>query len=145
MPTRKSRFLLPRAGRGDGLGYIDRPLRELQPGDPPERVEAIRSASAMIDEPECLDADDWALHIDKRAKFAEEQRQKFEEASRERERRLMGFEQRLVAAQTEARRRCIDVTREVRLLQDMQARQKSVRHLEQRLGVVERKVWRDAA
>lgn len=140
------RFLAPQARAGNGLGYLGQPDREypLAP-DPPDVAARIGEARAMCDEPEALDRDDWTRHIDKRAKELELQRQKFETAERDRERRLMNFEERLVTAQREARKRCIDVSSEVRLLRHMQSSGKQVRHLEQRLGVVERKVWRDAA
>jgi hypothetical protein len=74
----------------------------------------------------------------------ERQRIKLEIAERERNRRLLSFEERLQSAQAEARLRRIDVTSEVRLLKHMQQSGKEVRHLERRLGAVERKVWRHA-
>lgn len=140
------RFLAPKARAGNGMGYISQPLRPLESkttADEPHIVERIASATSLCDEPEALTADEWKAHIDKRAISAEEQRRKFESAARDRERRLMDFEQRLTTAHAEARRRCIDVSSEVRLLKHMQANGKQVRHLEQRLGAVERKVWRD--
>lgn len=123
----RRRFLAPMARPGDGLGYIDIP--EL----------------GMRGEPEALDADDWKRHVDLRSKRDEEQRQKFEAVSREQARRLLSFEERLVSAHEEARRRCVDVSSEVRLVRHMQVRGKNVRHLEARLFVIERKVWKDAA
>ena len=102
-------------------------------------------ASRAGDELEPLDAQQWAAHIDERAKRDEEQRQKFEAASREQARRLMNFEERLVSAHDEARRRCIDVSSEVRLVRHMRNTGKSVRHLETRLFAIERKVWKDMA
>lgn len=140
------RFLAPKARAGNGHGYLSQPLRPLTSTsipDEPHIVERIASATNLADEPETLTRDEWDIHIDKRAKAAEEQRRKFESAARDRERRLLTFEQRLVTAQTEARKRCIDVTSEVRLLKHMQTAGKQVRHLERRLGAVERKVWRD--
>lgn len=140
------RFLAPQARAGDGIGYLSQPSRPLESttnADPEHVVERVLSATAMCDEPEALTQAEWEVHIDKRAILAEEQRRKFESAARDRDRRLMDFEERLVTAQTEARRRCIDVTSEVRLLRHMQSNDKQVRHLEQRLGAVERKVWRD--
>jgi hypothetical protein len=140
------RFLAPQARSGNGLGYLGQPDREypLAP-DPPDVVARIGEARAMCDEPEALDAQDYRLHIDKRAIMLAEQQQKFESRAREQSRRLMDFETRLVSAHDEARRRCIDVSSEVRLLKHMQQSGKEVRHLERRLGAVERKVWRDAA
>jgi len=139
------RFLLPGAGKGStSLGYTSKPIRELPVvADEPEVVERIRGATDTRDELESLDADDYKRHIDPDAIMREGQRLKFETAQRERDRRLMDFEQRLVTAHEEARRRCIDVSSEVRLLRHMQQSGKQVRHLEQRLGAVERKVWRD--
>lgn len=144
MPAR--RFIAPQARAGNGLGYLSQPDREfpLAP-DPPDVVARIGEARAMCDEPEALDRRDYELHIDQRAKEAAEQQRKFETAQREQSRRLMDFEQRLTTAHDEARKRCIDVSSEVRLLRHMQQSGKQVRHLEQRLGAVERKVWRDAA
>lgn len=144
MPAR--RFLAAQARSGNGLGYLSQPDREypLAP-DPPDVVARISEATAMCDEPEALDKQDYELHIDKRAKEAADQQRKFETAQREQSRRLMDFEQRLTTAHQEARRRCIDVSSEVRLLRHMQQSGKQVRHLERRLGAVERKVWRDAA
>ena len=142
MPTR--RFLAPQGRSGNGLGYLSQPGREYpQAPDPPDVVARIAEARAMCDEPEALDRQDYELHIDQRAKEHAEQQRKFETARREQARRLMDFEQRLTTAHQEARRRCIDVTSEIRLLRHMQQSGKQVRHLEQRLGAVERKVWRD--
>lgn len=126
-PWPKGRFLAPKARPGDGHGYVDIP--EL----------------GMRLEPECLDEQDWAMHIDKRAKDMAVQQQKFEEAAREQTRRLLTFEERLVSAHEEARRRCIDVSSEVRLVRHMQEQRKNVRHLEKRLFVIEQKVWRSKA
>lgn len=100
---------------------------------------------ASRDEPQALTKRQWKDHVDKRSKMAEEQRQKFETAQREQSRRLLSFEQRLVSAHDEARKRCIDVREEVRLVRHMQDKGKNVRHLEARLFVIERKVWKDAA
>lgn len=100
---------------------------------------------APRDEPQALTKRQWKDHVDKRSKMAEEQRQKFETAQREQSRRLLSFEEKLVSAHEEARRRCIDVREEVRLVRHMQAQGKNVRHLEARLFRIERKVWKDAA
>lgn len=146
MATPARRFLAPKARAGNGHGYLTQPTRPLEStinADEEHIVERVLSATAMCDEPEALTEAEWKAHIDKRAITAEEQRRKFESAARDRERRLMDFEQRLVTAHAEARRRCIDVSSEVRLLKHMQSSGKQVRHLEQRLGAVERKVWRD--
>lgn len=97
------------------------------------------------DEPQYLTGRQWKDHIDKRAKRDAEQRQKFETAQREQSRRLLTFEEKLVSAHAEARRRCIDVREEVRLVRHMQQKGAHVRHLESRLFVIERKVWKDAA
>jgi DNA repair exonuclease SbcCD ATPase subunit len=140
------RFLAPQARSGNGLGYLSQPAREFPiAADPPEVVERVAAQTDWRDEPEGLDRLDYELHIDERAIQHAEQQRKFETAQREQARRLMDFEQRLVTAHKEAQRRCIDVASEVRLLRHMQSAGKQVRHLEQRLGVIERKVWRDAA
>jgi hypothetical protein len=144
MPAR--RFLAPKARAGTGTGYLSQPLRPLESkatADEPHVVERIAGATNLCDEPEALTRDEWEAHIDKRAKAIEEQRRKFESAARDRERRLLTFEQRLTTAHAEARRRCVDVSSEIRLLRHMQSSGKQVRHLEQRLGAVERKVWRE--
>ena len=97
---------------------------------------------AMRDEPEALTAEEYAVHVDKRAREAAEQQRKFETAQREKERRLMTFDQRLAKAQLEARSRCIDISSDVRLLRHLERAGKKVRHLESRLHALERKVWR---
>lgn len=123
------RFLAPKARRGDGWGYADIPQL------------------GMREEPECLTENEWKDHVGKRAEDFEEQQRKFEEAKLEQARRLLTFEERLTAAVSEAKtaKRRVDIASEVRLLRHMQASGKEVRHLEQRLFVIERKVWRDAA
>lgn len=100
-----------------------------------------RTHRAILDAGECLDEQQWSEHVDERAKRDEEQRRKFEAAAIEQARRLLSFEERLVSAHDEARRRCVDVASEVRLVRHMQACGKGVRHLEARLFVIERKVW----
>ena len=144
MATR--RFLAPAARQGDGKGYLSQPIRPYPiVADPPEVVDRIAAATDTRDEPEYLDKDDYDRYIDPEKVMREGQRIKLETAAREQARRLMDFEERIVTAQAAARMKCIDVTSEVRLLRHMQQSGKQVRHLEQRLGVVERKVWRDAA
>src|SRR5690349_5955167 len=96
---------------------------------------------ASRDEPQALTKRQWKDHVDKRSKMAEEQRQKFETAQREQSRRLLTFEEKLVSAHQEARRRSIDIASEVRLVRHMQTQGKHVRHLEARLFSIERKVW----
>lgn len=120
----KRRFLASKARQGDGLGYVDRP------------------EMAMRDEPECLTAEEHALHIDPDSKRAAEQQQAFETAQRERERRLMTFDQRLAKAQLQAKARFIDISREVWVLRQMQNGGKKLRHMEPRLAMIERKVNR---
>lgn len=138
------RFLAAQARAGNGHGYLSQPEREYPlAADPPDVVERIASRTSMCDEPEALDAQDYKMHVDQRAKEHAEQQRKFETRQREQARRLMDFEQRLVTAQTEARMRRIDVTREVRLLRNMQQAGKQVRHLEQRLFALERKACRE--
>lgn len=144
MPAR--RFLAPAARQGDGKGYLNQPIRPYPiVADPPEVVDRIAAATDTRDEPEYLDTDDYERFIDPEKVMREGQRIKLETAQREQARRLMDFEERLTTAHKEAQRRCIDVSCEVRLLRHMQQSGKQVRHLEQRLGAVERKVWRDAA
>lgn len=125
----KPRFLAPKGRRGDGLGYVDNPHM------------------AMREEPECLSAQEWRDHVEKRADTAAEQLQKFEDRKREEARRLLTFEERLTAAMAHARtaKWRADISSEVRLLRQMQAAGKEVRHLEKRLHMIERKVWREAA
>src|SRR5690349_7648263 len=120
------RFLAPKARRGDGWGYADIPQL------------------GMREEPECLTENEWLAHVAKRAQDFEEQQRKFEEAKLEQARRLKTFEERLESATREARtaKRRIDVVNEVRLLRHMQQSGKEVRHLERRLYLLERKVWR---
>lgn len=138
------RFLAPQARAGNGLGYLGRPERDLPiVADEKHVVDRIKGATSLSDEPEALSKTEWTAHIDKRAKLLAEQQQKFESKTRDQARRLMDFETRLTTAQQEARNRCIDVSSEVRLLRHMQQSGKEVRHLERRLGSVERKVWRD--
>jgi hypothetical protein len=140
----KPRFLMPGGGQGpERLGYSHEPLRRLQP-DTDETKDRIASATDLRDEPESLDFDDYGRFIDPEKVMRERQRIKLEIAERERNRRLLSFEERLQSAQAEARLRRIDVTSEVRLLKHMQQSGKEVRHLERRLGAVERKVWRHA-
>jgi predicted RNase H-like nuclease (RuvC/YqgF family) len=144
MPAR--RFLAAQARAGNGLGYLSQPDREFPTvADPPEVVARIAEARTIRDEPEALDTGDYRRHIDKRAKLVEDQRQKFETKAREQARRLMNFEERLTAVREQARRRHIDISSEVRLLRHMRQSAKRIRHLEQRLGALERRIWRDAA
>lgn len=96
---------------------------------------------ASRDEPQALTKRQWKDHVNERSKRDEEQRRKFEAAAIEQARRLMSFEERLVSAHDEARRRCVDVSSEVRLVRHMRDQGKAVRHLETRLFVIERKVW----
>lgn len=119
----RRRFLASKARQGDGFGYVDRP------------------EMAMRDEPEALTAEEHARHIDQDSRRAAEQQQAYESAQRERERRLMTFDQRLAKAQLEAKRKVIDISSELWALRQMQHAGKKVRHLETRLGAIERKVW----
>lgn len=138
------RFLAAGARGGNGHGYLSTPQRELPLlADEKDVLDRIATATSMSDEPESLDAQDWKAHIDERHKTIEQQRRKFEAARIDQERRLLTFEQRLVKTQAEARRQHIDVSGEVRQLRHMQAKAKDVRHLETRLGTMERKVYRD--
>jgi hypothetical protein len=140
----KPRFLMPGGGQGpERLGYSHEPLRRLN-SDTPETKDRIAAATDLRDEPESLDLEDYKRFIDPEKVMRERQRIRLEVAELERARRLLSFEERLTIAQVEARSRRIDVTSEVRLLKHMQQSGKEVRHLEQRLGVVERKVWRNA-
>jgi transcription elongation GreA/GreB family factor len=127
MSENKRRYLAPKARRGDGHGYVDMP------------------AMGMHEEPECLTEAEWHAHVAGRAETTAEQQQRFEEAKLEQARRLLSFEERLVEVTREARsaKRRIDVGSEVRFLRLMQQQGKKVRHLEQRLVLIERKVYRE--
>lgn len=100
---------------------------------------------AMRDEPEALSRDDYERHVKGRRVTAAEQQAAVEAARLEQQRRLLTVEQRMTECHAEARRRGRDVTREVRLLSLMLAKGVQARHLESRLGVMERRVYRDAA
>jgi hypothetical protein len=121
-----------------------------KPAKPREvsRVEAqgytTEPHKALHLEAECLTEAEWDVHVGKRAETAAEQQQRFEAAKLEDARRLLSFEERLTAATAEARaaKHRMDISSEVRLLRQMQQQGKEVRHLEQRLFVIERKVWR---
>lgn len=131
-PKRRSRkheprLLVPGAKRrgADPVGYTDIP------------------ALAMRDEPEALSRDDYERHVLGRAQTAAEQQAAIEAARLERSRRLLTFEERLSAAMLEAKRRSMDVSSEMYVLGRMRAAGKDVRHLEQRLGALERRVFRN--
>jgi hypothetical protein len=100
---------------------------------------------AMRDEPEALSEDDYARHVLGRATTAAEQQAAIEAAKLARQQKMLSIEERLVEAHAEARRRCMDVSREVRLVRDMLAKGKEPRHVESRLGSMERRVYREAA
>jgi hypothetical protein len=121
-----ARLLVPAAKRrgSDSSGYTDIP------------------ALAMRDEPEALSRDDYERHVLGRAFSAAEQQAALEAVVLERERRVMSIEERFAAAQVEARRRSVDVSGQVRLLAQMLAHGKEPRHLERRLGELERKAFR---
>jgi hypothetical protein len=127
MSDHKPRYLAPKARRGDGHGYVDMP------------------AMGMHEEPECLTEAEWKLHVARtEGETDEERKQAFAAKQLEDARRLLSFEDRLTAATAEARasKHRLDISSEVRLLRQMQQQGKEVRHLEQRLFVIERKVWR---
>jgi hypothetical protein len=128
MSENKRRYLAPKARRGDGHGYVDMPIM------------------GMHEEPECLTEAEWKLHVGGRDEdeTREERKQAFAAKQLEDARRLLSFEERLTAATAEARaaKHRLDISSEVRLLRQMQQQGKEVRHLEQRLFVIERKVWR---
>lgn len=121
------RLLVPGAKRrgSDPSGYTDIP------------------ALSMRDEPEALSHDDFERHVLGRAVSAAEQRAALALARLEAERRLMTFDERLRSAVAEARRRRVDVSSDVFVLGRMRAAGKAVRHLEARLGVLERKAFRE--
>jgi hypothetical protein len=127
MSENKRRYLAPKARRGDGHGYVDMP------------------AMGMHEEPECLTEAEWKLHVARtEGETDEERKQAFAAKQLDDARRLLSFEERLTAATAEARasKHRLDISSEVRLLRQMQQQGKEVRHLEQRLFVIERKVWR---
>jgi hypothetical protein len=121
----KRRYLASKARRGDGHGYVDEP------------------AMGMRDEPEALTEGEWRIHVAGRAESAAEQQQRFEEAKLEQARRLLSVEERLAAVMREARgaKRRVDISREAGVLKRMLESGKAARHLEQRLFVIERKVY----
>lgn len=118
------RFLAPKGRSGDGFGYVDRP------------------EMAMRDEPECLTAEEHALHIDPDSKRAAEQRQAFEEAQRERKWRMMSFDQALADVQIEAAAKRIDISSDLWTIRQMERAGKKFKHMERRLGAIRRKVYR---
>jgi hypothetical protein len=115
----KPRFLAPKARAGDGLGYVNLP------------------ALAMTGEPECLDEDDWARHIGKEV----DQRAKAREVERERSAQLLSQEERIVKAMTDAAAKRRDVSREVAVLRQMQARQRPPAKIEKRVQILEQVVY----
>jgi len=121
------RLLVPGAKRrgSDPKGYTDIP------------------ALAMRDEPEALSRDDYERHVLGRAQSAAEHQAALEAARLEVSRREMSFDERLASATLEAKRRSIDVSSDVRLLAHLRAQKKDVKHLERRLGSLERKVFRE--
>lgn len=121
------RLLAPSGRRSDPLGYTDVP------------------GLAMRDEPEAISRDDYERHVLGRAQTAAEQQAAIEAARMDQQRRLLTAEERMSAAHQEARRRCIDVSSEVRLLNSMLSNGKQARHVERQLGAMERKVYREAA
>jgi hypothetical protein len=115
----KPRFLAPKARAGDGHGYVNLP------------------ALAMAGEPECLDQDDWDRHVGKEV----DQRAKARAIERERTARLLSQEERIVKAQAEARAKRRDVSREVAVLRQMQARQRPPAKIEKRVQILEQVVY----
>lgn len=115
----KPRFLAPKARAGDGHGYVNLP------------------ALAMAGEPEALDEDDWDRHIGKEV----DQRAKARAVERERSARLLSQEERIVKAMAEAASKRRDITREVYVLRQMQAKQRPPEKIEKRVQILEQVVY----
>jgi hypothetical protein len=88
-------------------------------------------------EPECLDEADHDRYIAPRASQDAAKRLKVEEQAREQAKRLLSQEERLVAAQAEAKARRRDVSREVWLVERLTAKGKADQ-AERRLQALER-------
>lgn len=126
-PRDRGNLLAPSGRRADEYGFTDIP------------------ALAMRDEPEAIDDDDYQIHVLGRALTHAQQQIALEQAKLDRSRKLLTLEERLVVTHAEARRRCMDVSSEVRLVRLMLGSGKEPRHVEARLGVMERRVYRAAA
>jgi hypothetical protein len=109
------RFLAPKARAGDGLGYVNLP------------------GLGMPNEPEALDQDDWDRHIGHEV----DQRARAREIERERSARLLSQEERIVKAQAEAASKRRDVSREVWVLRQMQAKRRPPEKIEKRVQHLE--------
>jgi hypothetical protein len=146
------RFLAPNARAGDpepdeegrlsGRGYLNRPPRPVSAiPDRPETVARIAEAARMCDEPEALEHAEWKRHIKSRATQTAAQRRTLEEIARDRDRRLLSQEERIVKAQTQAQTARRDVKREMWVLEQMRAQGKSPEKIEKRLQNLEQIVY----
>lgn len=136
----KPRYLAPRASAGwDGHGYRHLPSRSPRAfeQESPETLAAIRDATSIRDEPECLDRDDWDRHIGREV----DQRARARDMERERNARLLSQEERIVKAQAEAAAKRRDVTRELWVLRQMQAKQRPPEKIEKRVQHLELVVY----
>jgi hypothetical protein len=119
----KPRLLAPQARRGDGLGYVD------------------HIAQAMRDEPEALSVNDWKRHVERRSELTDKQRRTVEEIARDRTKRLLSQEERIVKAHREAQAKRRDVSREMWMLRNMQAGKCKPDALEKKVQELERIVY----
>lgn len=100
---------------------------------------------ALREEPEALSQTDYERHVLGRKQTAAEQQAAIEAARLAQAQRLLTAEQRLQRVRQEARSRCMDISSEARMVESMLRWGKEARHVEQRLGAVERRVYREAA
>lgn len=130
----------PREISGDEVyGYRNNPKRQVaqHEPDPPGVVDAIREARSLLDEPECLDGADWKRYIGKPT----EQSETAEQMARQRELVLLSQEERIIKAQQKAKERRRNVSGEVWLLRQMQAKGRPPDLIEKRVQVLERMVY----
>lgn len=96
-------------------------------------------------EPQPLSDDEYEIHVLGRAQTLAQQQAAIEQARLAQAQRLLTAEERLKRVQDEARCRCIDISSDARLLRMMLTSGKQARHVERKLGMVERRVYREAA
>lgn len=127
--SRRGDYLAPLGRRklADEWGYTDIPIG-------PAKLE-----------PQPLSDDEYEIHVLGRAQTVAQQQAAIEAARLAQSQRLLTAEQRLVRVQHDARSRCMDISSDVRLLRLMLSAGKEARHVERKLGMVERRVYREAA
>lgn len=94
-------------------------------------------ALSRPDEPEALDRMDWNRHIGQEV----DQRARARELERERSARLLSQEERIAKAMQEAQAKRRDVSREMAVLRQMQAKQRPPEKIEKRVQILERVVY----